>query len=351
MLFATQQGRGQSPWPGGPALGPATALAWGPAPKPAGEASLGPVYAKALQGTAGWRKEAPRPCRGLCSLGSLCPSWASGIRTQVNLRPRALGPLYTPGNPYQGLRDPVTGYLPPSTADDKAQARGSHPGSCHSPCLGPMAQPWPCNQTTSESLPWPSVRQGPPGYGKLEEGGTHPKPCRGLCSLGSLSPGWAFGMGAQTNLRPKVLRPLYIPGNPYQGLWNPSQAICHPAGQRAKPRQGVPNLGPATTLVWGPGSSWAPEPKSAGEASLGPMHTNVLQCTAGWRKGAPTPGSGTSVCSVGSQVWRRDPSDRAARWPYTLAPRACWPRPLRCPVPEPLDPKGVRSSLSLVIQR
>ncbi|KAJ1110284.1 hypothetical protein NDU88_007638 [Pleurodeles waltl] len=110
--------------------------------------------------------------------------------------------------------------------------------------------------------------------------------------------------------------------------------------QRRKPRQVDPILGTVS-----------PEPKPAGEASLGPVYAKALQVTADWRKGAPTLGSGTPVCSVESQVWRRDPSDRAARRPHTWAPRAGRPRTLWCPVPEPLDAKRVRRSLSLLIRR
>ncbi|KAJ1107364.1 hypothetical protein NDU88_004755 [Pleurodeles waltl] len=113
----------------------------------------------------------------------------------------------------------------------------------------------------------------------------------------------------------------------------PFQAICHPAGQRTKPRQGVPTLGPATGM--GPRARLGPLNTNQQRKPVpGPVYAKALQSVAGWRKGAPTPGSGMPVSTVGSQFWRRDPLETAARRPHTRAPQggAGRARPLRLPV-------------------
>ncbi|KAJ1177147.1 hypothetical protein NDU88_002409 [Pleurodeles waltl] len=167
--------------------------------------------------------------------------------------------------------DPVPGCLPPTRAEDKAQARGSHPGSCHSPSLGPTAQPVPLNPNQQgKPAPLPSVRQGPPGYDRLEEGCTHPRPCRGLGSLGSLSPRWASGMGAQTNLRPRALRPLYTLGIPYQGLRDPVPGYLPPGRAEDK----------AQARGSHPGSCYSPG--LGPRARPGPLNPNQQGKPAPW---------------------------------------------------------------------
>ncbi|KAJ1201618.1 hypothetical protein NDU88_005424 [Pleurodeles waltl] len=91
---------------------------------------------------AGGREHPPQALQGTLQPGFSKPQL--GLRHGGPNQPptRALRPLYTQGNCYQGLQDPVAGYLPPSRAEDKAQARGSHPGSCHSPgAQGPAGAP------------------------------------------------------------------------------------------------------------------------------------------------------------------------------------------------------------------
>ncbi|KAJ1125158.1 hypothetical protein NDU88_003595 [Pleurodeles waltl] len=269
---------------------------------------------------------------------------------QISLQPGDLKPLYTPGNPSQGLRDRVQGYLPPSRAEDKAEASCSLPGSC--PALGPRVWPRPLNPSQQGK---PPLTQCAPRPSRVRQAGGKEHPHKAL--QGILQPGFS---------KPQL---GLMHGGPNQPLtWGPEPSLHTrkplpgPAGScpklfasqqgRAQSRgKGFPPWVLPQPWPGAQGLDGDPEPKPAGEASLGPVYAKTVQGTAGWRKGAPTPGFGTSVYSAGSQVWRRDPSGRAARLPHTQAIRAGQPRPLRCLAPEPLDPKGVRSSLSLVIQR
>ncbi|KAJ1128474.1 hypothetical protein NDU88_006852 [Pleurodeles waltl] len=119
-----------------------------------GEAYLGPLGPRTRrlakrwaggqsigQGFPPWpRARMGKPRQGTLQAGFSKPQLGHK-RGSPNQHPtRSLRPVCTPGNPSEGLRDPVTGYLPPSRTEDKAQASGYHPGSCHSPGLGARAR-------------------------------------------------------------------------------------------------------------------------------------------------------------------------------------------------------------------
>ncbi|KAJ1136765.1 hypothetical protein NDU88_003179 [Pleurodeles waltl] len=183
------------------------------------------------------------------------------MEAQTNLRPGALRHVYTLGNIYQGLRDPVPGYLPASRAEDKVHARVSHPGSCHSPCLGPRALP------------------GSPEYEQAGEASTGTVDSQAWAPQGTA--GWRKGVpvpgpGAQLG--------LFEHCHTGEASRDSSPGALPHGGPEDKAQARGPTLGPATALAR------APEPKPAGEDSLGPVYAKALQGTAGWRKGAPSPG-------------------------------------------------------------
>ncbi|KAJ1132405.1 hypothetical protein NDU88_010719 [Pleurodeles waltl] len=103
-------------------------------------------------------------------------AWVLQMWAQTNLRPRALRPLYTPGNFYQGLRDPIPGYLPPGRAEDKAQATSSHPGSCHSPRAQGVAGA-PEHKPAGEAC---SLAQFTPRPSRVRQGGGREHPLQAL---------------------------------------------------------------------------------------------------------------------------------------------------------------------------
>ncbi|KAJ1203747.1 hypothetical protein NDU88_007528 [Pleurodeles waltl] len=84
-----------------------------------GEASPCPVDSQAWAswGTEGWRK------------GAHLPQGPVGARSQLGLSEHC--------NAGKASLDPVPDALPHGRPEDKAQARGSHPGACHNPGLGP----------------------------------------------------------------------------------------------------------------------------------------------------------------------------------------------------------------------
>ncbi|KAJ1177148.1 hypothetical protein NDU88_002410 [Pleurodeles waltl] len=155
--------------------------------------------------------------------------------------------------------------------------------------LGPRAQPGTLSPNQQGNpVPWPSVRHGTPGYGRLDEGRTHPRLCRGLCSLGSLSPSWASGMAQSVTLGPEA---SLIARKPL-----PGSAGTHPRllatqqGRRQSPGKGFPPRVLPQPWPGAQGPSETPEPKPAGVSSLGPVYAKALQGMAGWRKGVPTSG-------------------------------------------------------------
>ncbi|KAJ1194678.1 hypothetical protein NDU88_003964 [Pleurodeles waltl] len=218
-IFATHQGRGQSPGKGfppwflpQPSLGP---TAW-----------PGPLNPK-QQGKPAFAQCTPRPSRvrqagGVCSLGSLSLTLASGMGAQTNLRPGALRPLYTPGNPYQDQRDPVLAYLPPIRAEDKAQARGSHPGSCHSPVLGPTAWPGPLNPKQQGK---PAFAQCTPRPSRVRQAGGREHPPQALGCQFAL---WEARFGGETHRT--GLQGGLTPGRPRWALQCPVPEPLDPKG-------------------------------------------------------------------------------------------------------------------------
>ncbi|KAJ1130528.1 hypothetical protein NDU88_008879 [Pleurodeles waltl] len=184
---------------------------------------------------------------------------------QTNLRPGALRPLYTPGNPYQGLRDPVPGYLPPSRAEDKSQARGSHPWSYHSPgAQGPARAPEPKQAGVACAL-----AQCTPRPSRVQQAGGREHPPQAL--QGTLQPGFSkpqLGLGHGVPNQPPTRGPeasLHA-RKPLLGPAGPLPRLCaSQQGQKTKPRQRVPTLGPA--------AGRAPEHKPAEDACA------LAQCT------------------------------------------------------------------------
>ncbi|KAJ1210340.1 hypothetical protein NDU88_005706 [Pleurodeles waltl] len=157
-----------------------------------------------------------------------------------------------------------------------------------------------------------------------------------------------------------------------------SRVPCHLMAQRAKPRTGAPNpgpagapepkltgessLGPRDSQAWAPevktgwrkgvpvpgtsgGPAGAPEPKLAVEASPGPVDSQAWapQCTEGWRKGEPVLGpsrDSMNTATQGRSPW--SPSQvpcHMAGWRTTPRMGVTKPGPARDRAPE-LDPEG-----------
>ncbi|KAJ1197684.1 hypothetical protein NDU88_001540 [Pleurodeles waltl] len=250
---------------------------WGPAvapePELAGEASQTPVDSQAWapQGTAGWRKEAPAPGSSGGPVVAPEPELAEEV---------SQGPC--------GLRDlGPSGYGRLEQGSARPRARGG-PAGAPEPELAGEASPVPCRL---------------PGYGRLEQGSTRPGP--GGDPAGAPEPELAeeasqawwtprsepFTVWQDDGRERLPQGPVGAQLGPLNLNWQGKPP--RPGGIRGLSPSGYGRLEEGNTRPrarWGPAG--APEPDLAGEASPGPVDSQVWapQNTAGWSKGAPAQG-------------------------------------------------------------
>ncbi|KAJ1192047.1 hypothetical protein NDU88_001359 [Pleurodeles waltl] len=123
--------------------------------------------------------------------------------------------------------DPVLGYLPPSRAEDKAQASGSHSGACHSPGLEPRNQPESLNPNQQRK---PPLAQCMPRPSRERHAGGRVHPFQALGCQFAL---WGARFGGQTNQA--GLQGGCTPGHRGRLAWAlvvPSQEPLDPRGVR-----------------------------------------------------------------------------------------------------------------------